>query len=345
MTKINTEAIVLVKNGPAEHAFERRAIQLDGPKAKEVVIESEAFGLNYADVMSRLGLYREAPPLPCVVGYELVGTITQVGSDVDPSLIGTRVLAFCRFGGYAKHVVTYDYAVVPIHDMPAEEAMVLCTQAVTAFYMADYLAPIHAGDKVLIHAAAGGVGTILIQLAKLKGAEVFAKIGDERKAELVKKLGADHVINYNKSDYAEQINQFLKGDRLDTSYNPVAGSTYKKDMALIGSGGKVVLFGGSELSSGKWGFFSQLNFVRKMGLVLPIGLMMRSKNILGVNMLKIADNRPRVLANCLQEVVKLNQEGKLQPQVGGTYTIDKVAEAHAALENGKTTGKLTVFWD
>ena len=144
---------------------------------------------------------------------------------------------------------------------------------------------------------------------------------------------------------AEQINQLLRGDRLDTSFNPVAGSTYKKDMALVGSGGKVILFGGSELSSGKWGFFSQLNFVRKMGLVLPIGLMMRSKNILGVNMLKIADNRPKVLAHCLQEVVKLHQEGKLQPQVGGTYSIYKVAEAHSALENGKTTGKLTVFWD
>lgn len=345
MTKINTEAIVLVKNGAAASAFERRTIQLDGPKANEVVIESEAFGLNYADVMSRLGLYREAPPLPCVVGYELVGKIMQVGSNVDSSLIGTRVLAFCRFGGYAKHVVTFDYAVVPIHDMPAEEAMVLCTQAVTAFYMADYLAPIHAGDKVLIHAAAGGVGTVLIQLAKLKGAEVFAKIGDERKTELVKKLGADHVINYNTSDYAQQINQLLKGDRLDTSYNPVAGSTYKKDMALIGSGGKVVLFGGSELSSGKWGFFSQLNFVRKMGLVLPIGLMMRSKNILGVNMLKIADNRPKVLANCLKEVVQLAQDGAILPQVGGVYQIGQIAEAHAALENGKTTGKLTVFWD
>jgi NADPH2:quinone reductase len=259
--------------------------------------------------------------------------------------VGKRVLAFCRFGGYAKHVVTQEYAVVLIDDIPAEQAMVLCTQAVTAYYMAAYLTPVQAGEKVLIHAAAGGVGTLLVQLAKLRGAEVFAKIGDDSKADVVRSLGADHVINYKKGDYAEEIKRLLNGDRLDASFNPAAGSTFKKDFELIGSGGRVVLFGASELSSGKYGIFSKLNFLRKMGLVLPIGLMMRSKNVLGVNMLKIADNRPMVLTHCLKEVVALYQDGKLIPQVGGVYSIDEVSKAHEALENGKTTGKLTVKWD
>jgi NADPH2:quinone reductase len=344
MNKLSTEAIVLKQNGSASTAFERRSWEIDAPKDNEVVIESEAFGLNYADVMSRLGLYREAPPLPCVVGYEVVGRITQVGKDVSSDLIGKSVLAFCRFGGYAKHVVTQDYAVVPIGDIPAEQAMVLCTQAVTAYYMAAYLTPIQAGEKVLIHAAAGGVGTLLVQLAKLRGAEVFAKIGDDAKADVVRNLGADHVINYRKGDYAEEVKRLLKGDRLDASFNPAAGSTFKKDFELIGSGGRVVLFGASELSSGKYGIFSKLNFLRRMGLVLPIGLMMRSKNVLGVNMLKIADNRPMVLTHCLKEVVALYQDGKLIPQVGGVYSIEEVAVAHEALEKGKTTGKLTVKW-
>lgn len=345
MNKITTEAIVLKQNGSAATAFERRAWEINQPKDNEVMIESEAFGLNYADVMSRLGLYREAPPLPCVVGYEVVGRITQVGKDVSSDLVGKRVLAFCRFGGYAKQVVTQEYAVVPIDDIPAEQAMVLCTQAVTAYYMAVYLTPIQAGEKVLIHAAAGGVGTLLVQLARLRGAEVFAKIGDDSKAEVVRALGADHVINYRKGDYAEEVKRLLKGDRLDASFNPAAGSTFKKDFELIGSGGRVVLFGASEMSSGKYGIFSKLNFLRKMGLVLPIGLMMRSKNVLGVNMLKIADNRPIVLTHCLKEVVTLYKDGKLLPQVGGVYSIDEVAKAHEALEKGKTTGKLTVKWD
>jgi NADPH2:quinone reductase len=254
-------------------------------------------------------------------------------------------VAFCRFGGYARHVITWDYAVVPINETPAEEAMVLCTQAVTAYYMAEYLTPIHKGEKVLIHAAAGGVGTVLIQLAKRKGAEVFAKIGSDGKKDLVLSLGADHVINYKQGDYAKQIMKITNGDRLDVSFNPVAGSTFKKDFALLGSGGRIVLFGASEMTSGKWGVLSALNFIRKMGLVIPVGLMMRSKNILGVNMLKIADNRPMVLAECLKAVVDLYKAGELKPQVGGSYPVDRIADAHTDLESGKTTGKLTVFWD
>lgn len=334
----------LVKAGNADSAFERKSVEIPAPQKDEVVVESEAFGLNYADVMARLGLYRERPPLPCVIGYELVGTVSHVGPDADQNLLGKRVVAFCRFGGYGKHVITHDYAVVPINDNPSEQAMVLCTQAVTAYYMASYLTPVQKGEKVLIHAAAGGVGTVLIQLAKMQGGTVFAKVGHESKEELVRSLGADHVINYRKGEYDEQIKRILNGDRLDVSFNPAAGASYRKDMKLIGSGGRVVLFGASELGRAKWGIFSSLNFVRKMGLILPIGLMMRSKNVLGVNMLKIADNRPDTMRVCLRAVVDLYQQGKLDPQVGGVYSIDRLGEAHAALEGGKTTGKLTVKW-
>jgi NADPH2:quinone reductase len=196
----------------------------------------------------------------------------------------------------------------------------------------------------LIHAAAGGVGTLLIQLAKNKGATVIAKIGDEKKRALVEKLGADFVVNYNSSNYTVETERYLKGRRLDISFNPVAGGTYKKDMQLLGSGGRMILFGGSELSSGKWGFLSKLNFVLKMGLILPIGLMMRSKNVLGVNMLKIADNKPEVLKHCLRAVVRLYEEGKIVPQVGGVYASEQLVEAHSALEGGKSMGKLSVFW-
>ncbi len=342
---MKADAMVLVRKGDAENAFERRSIQLSEPGKNEVFIDTEAFGLNYADVMARRGLYREAPPFPCVIGYEVVGKISAIGENVSKDLLGKRVVAFCRFGGYAKKVLTNDYAVVEIGETPAEEAMVLCTQAVTAYYMSMYLTPLHAGDKVLIHAAAGGVGTILIQLAKMKGAEVFAKIGSASKEELVRSLGADYVIDYSRSDYAAQIQQILGKDRIDISFNPVAGSTFKKDMALLGSGGRMVLFGGSELSGGKFGILSQLNFVFKMGLILPIGLMMRSKNILGVNMLKIADNKPYIMEVCLKEVMALYHAGKIRPQVGGTYTVTELAKAHAFLESGKSTGKLSVFWD
>ncbi len=344
MAKINSEAIVLVRKGDPYRAFERKSIQLNEPSADEVLIEVESFGLNYADVAARNGQYREAPPMPCVIGYEVVGRITQVGSDGSSEWIGKRVVGFCRFGGYSKKVVTKVNAIVEIGDLDAGIALALCTQSVTAYYMAEYLTPVRKDEKVLIHSAAGGVGTILIQLAKLKGAIVYAKVGSEQKRALVEKLGADFVINYKKEEYTVQMERLLGGERLDVSYNPVAGSTFKKDFKLLGSGGRLILFGGAELSGTKWGIFSSLNFVRKMGFVIPIGLMMRSKNVLGVNMLKIADNKPEVLSFCLQKVVELHHEGKLSPQVGGSYAVEDLSKAHEALEKGETVGKLVIHW-
>ncbi len=345
MTKISSEAFFLVRKGEPSVAFELRKLEMDAPTGNEVIVEVEAFGLNYADVMARKGLYRGAPPFPCVIGYEVVGKVAHCGPDADPSLLGKRVIAFCRFGGYARHVRTNDYAVVVVNDQPAEELMALCTQAVTAYYMAEYLAPVHSCDTVLVHAAAGGVGTMLIQLAKRKGARVIAKVGRDEKMDLVKSLGADFVVNYNKSDYALEVKKWLGNERLDVSFNPVAGSTYKKDMGLLGAGGRIVLFGGSELSNGKWGVFSTLNFVRKMGMLLPIGLMMGSKNVLGVNMLEIADHKPVVMEKCLKDVVALYANGELVPQVGGKYPSSQLNEAHSVLESGRSTGKISVFWE
>lgn len=341
---METEGIFLVGKGNPAKAFERRSFTLKVPKGTEVVVEVEAFGLNYADVMARNGLYREAPSLPCIIGYEAVGKVVSVGSDADQTLLNKRVLAFCRFGGYAKHLITNDYAVVPVEDQPAEELMALCTQAVTAYYMSEYLAPIHSADTILIHAAAGGVGTILIQLAKMRGATVIAKVGSDEKCELTKSLGADYSINYKKEDYATEVARILGGKKLDVSFNPVAGSTYKKDWNLIGSGGRMVLFGGSELGSGKWGIFSKLNFVRKMSFVLPIVLMIQSKNMLGVNMLRIADDKPEVLKVCLEAVVEMYKAGRLTPQRGGKFNVSEIAAAHSLLESGKSSGKISVFW-
>lgn len=345
MTKINSEAFYLVRTGSADKAFEMRSFEINAIQDNEIIIETEAFGLNFADVMARRGLYQDAPPMPCVVGYEVVGKVVDAGKSVNPEIVGKRVAAFCRFGGYARHVVTREDAAVIVEDQPAAQLLSLCTQGVTAYYMASYLAPVRDGDKVLIHAAAGGVGSILIQLAKNQGGEVYAKVGSDEKIEHVQKLGADFAINYRKRDYAQQLKNLLNGSQLDVSFNPAAGGTYKKDMSLLGAGGRMILFGGSELSNGKWGVFSKLNFIRKMGTIIPVFLMMQSKNVLGVNMLRIADNKPEVLKFCLEQVIELYKKGLIHPQVGHIYRENELVKAHADLESGKTMGKLVVQLD
>lgn len=338
------QAIYLVKNGEASSAFELRDHKTPAPQAKEVRIKVEAFGLNYADVMARNGLYREAPPLPSVIGYEVVGVIDQAGADMADDLIGKRVVAFTRFGGYSQYAITKDFAFTVIDDLDAGKALSIATQYVTAYYMANYVTNFFEGDKVLIHAGAGGVGTALIQLCKLKGCEVFATAGSQEKLDYMKSHGADHVINYRNSDYENEVQKLLGNERLDATFNPIAGSTFKKDFKLMGSGGRIILFGGSERSGKKWGIFSTLNFVRKMGLVLPIGTMMRSKSIIGVNMLKIGDNRPQVLQRCMNEVAKMVINGEVNPHVGGRYDVSKIAEAHSFLESRKSIGKVIVTW-
>jgi NADPH:quinone reductase-like Zn-dependent oxidoreductase len=342
---MKTEAFQLIKNGDAFSSFERTTIELNDPKSHEVQITVDSFGLNYADVMARRGLYREAPPLPAVIGYEVVGTITKTGSDIDSSWYGKRVVAFTRFGGYAKAVNTNVLAVAEIENMDAGEALCLATQYVTAYYMASYLLNVHENEKVLVHAAAGGVGTALIQLLKLKKAYIIAKTGSDAKIDYLKEQGADYIVNYKTTDYGKAISAHLKGGRIDVSFNPVAGSTFKTDWKLIGSGGRVILFGGSERSGKKWGILSTLNFVGKMGLIIPIGLMMRSKNVLGVNMLKVADNQPMVVNRCLNAVLDLAKEKKITPKVGASFLADELSNAHQFLESGESTGKVFVTWD
>lgn len=337
------KAIYLKKYGKAEDAFEIRETQkpLCGPE--EILIEVECFGLNYAEVMARYGLYQAAPKPPCILGYEVVGTIREVGKNTGTSHIGKRVVAFTRFGGYAQFAVTHQNAFAEIGDMDAGEACCIAVQYATAYYMAYETTNLFPGDNVLIHAGAGGVGTALIQLCKLKGAFVYANAGSDDKLDYMKKQGADDVFNYRNADYETYLSS--KKVKLDVSFNPIAGATFKKDYRLLNAGGRIVLFGGSERSGKKWGLLSSLNFLRKMGRIIPIFLMGYSKSIIGVNMLKIGDHKPLVLARCMKNVIDLVQKGKLKPHVGASFKATEIAEAHALLESRNSMGKIVLYWN
>ena len=341
---MKTQAFLLTQKGTPEQAFRLSDTELPALKENEVLIETEAFGLNYADVMARRGLYREAPPFPCVIGYEVAGNVTAVGNSCNSEWVGKRVVAFTRFGGYAKHAITSVDAIAEIGDMPVNNALALSTQGVTAYYMAQYISPVRKGENVLIHAAAGGVGTLLIQLSKQAGATVFAKVSSEEKRQKCLSLGADHAINYRECDYAEAVEKIIGTSRLDVSFNPVGGSTFKTDKQLLGSGSRMILFGGSQLAEGGGGIFSQLNFLRKMGVSIPAFLMMQSKSIIGVNMLKIADSKPEVLKHCMTEMVTMYRSGEITTENGGDFSYAEMNKAHQLLESGKSIGKIAVHW-
>lgn len=341
---MKTTAIELARYGKAKNAFQNTEIEVLPPKEGEVQIEVECFGINYADVMARLGLYREAPPIPCVLGYEVVGKVIHVGSSLDNHLLGRRVVAFTRFGGYSQRVNTKTIGVVEIGDYDGYKAVSLATQYVTAFYMANVVTAIHEGDNILIHAAAGGVGTALIQLLKDKNVNIIAKIGDDNKREYLNSLGVKNIINYKTGDYIEQLKSILGKQKIDISFNPVGGRSFKRDWNVIGPTGTIILFGGSERSGKKWGFLSDLNFVRKMGVIIPITLMGSSRGIIGVNMLRVAEDKPKVLQKCLKSVVELAMKGKLNPQINKVFESSEIVDAHNLLESGESTGKIVIKW-
>ncbi len=339
------KAAVLIKNGSAQESFEIREIERQKPGEGDVEVQVEAFGLNFADVMARRGLYREAPPLPSVLGYDLVGRIVAVGPDVDATLIGKRVAGMSRFGAYAEYCITKASGVAEVpEDMDPTAACALGTQYCTAWYACMQATNMHEGERVLIHAAAGGVGTALVQLAKWKNCEIFATVGSETKAEALREAGVQHVINYRKEDYETAIVKLLKGERLDMTFNAIAGSTFKKDMRLIGAGGRVVLYGAAERAGKKGGKWATLRLLQRMGLLIPLLRMAKSQAIVGVNMLKIADHKPQLIASALKALIKLQQEGVIDPKIGGTYPISDLAKAHDDLEYRRTSGKLAVKW-
>ncbi len=339
------KAIFLTQYGAADKAFEIRETPEPEMKPRQVRIAVEAFGINFADVMARQGLYREAPPLPCVLGYEVIGRVEKVGSEVDDSWMGKRVLAFTRFGGYAEKVVTDHRGLIEVSDdLQPDRATALGTQYATAYYAIIHSQTLLPGDAVLIHAAAGGVGQALVQFAKHLGCTIIATAGSQPKLDLLRSQGVHCAINYRTQNYADEARKFLKDQRLSAAFNAIGGSAIKKDYRLLGSSGTLVCFGASTRMGSSGGFFANLGLVWNTGLLSPLFMMMKSKSVVGLNMLKIADNRPDIVQHCLNRVMEMYQSGAINPIAGKVFDATQIADAHASLENRTNIGKVAVRW-
>lgn len=331
----------LVAYGDPDSAFAVRSVPVPTPSGNQVLVKVEGFGLNYADVMARLGVYPDCPPLPAVLGYEVVGVVQEVGADVSRFEPGQRVLAFTRFGGYAEYVACEQEGVVEIaQSLELGRALALGTQACTAYYCAEEQVRLSEGDHVLVHAAAGGVGTALVQLAKRRKCVVYGT-ASTHKLEHLRQIGVDHPIDYRNVDFARAVRD-LVGDRgVDVIFDPIGGATTRAGVGLLGAGGRLVLFGASQLTGAR-NVFSKLRVMAGFGLYHPVFLVTKSKSIIGVNMLRVADGRPAVLQRVLESVMELHELGRLDPVVGKVYDFGQLAEAHRYLESRQSIGKIAV---
>ncbi|MCY7420999.1 MAG: zinc-binding dehydrogenase [Chitinophagaceae bacterium] len=337
------KAIYLTKQGDAFSSFEQREVPKPKAGKGQALIKVEAFGLNFADVMARRGMYKEAPPLPCLLGYDVAGTIEQLGDGVTGFSVGDRVMAMTRFGGYAEYALTEALAMAKIPtSISSAAATALTTQYCTAYYASAYVTNLFAGDSVLVQAGAGGVGTALIQYAKYKGCQIFATAGSSDKIEYLKKCGVHHPINYKSQDFVEEVKKVTGKNGVDIVFDAVGGKSVKKGMTLLNSGGRLVCYGAADLSDKN--IFGKLKSVLDFGIYHPLFLMMPSKAIIGVNMLKIADNKPQIIQHCLQKVVDLVDKGVFVPEVGQVFKPAEIGAAHDFLEKRKSIGKVVVQW-
>lgn len=335
--------LVLIQHGKASRAFEIREAPLPVPAPGEVLIRTEASGLNYADVMARLGLYRDAPPLPSVLGYDVCGRVESVGEGVTTLSPGQRVVAMTRFGGYAEYVCANALATAVIsEDMEPERATALATQYCTAWHAACEMVNLKPGDRVLVSAAAGGVGTALVQIAHNSGCEVFAMVGSDAKANLVKSLGASVVINYKKENPWQEIRR-NGGKGPDVVFDSLGGSFVKNGIKELNKGGKMVCFGGAQMAAAS-NIFAKIQYGLSFGFYHPAQLMMQSKALIGVNMLRIADHRPEAIQRALSAVISDVTAGHLRPVEGTLYSVEDAAKAHEFLESGNSTGKIAFSW-
>ncbi len=299
------------------------------PGPGEALVRHAASGVNFIDVYLRTGLYPR--PLPFIDGSEAAGVVEAVGDGVTDVKAGDRV-AYAQspnLGGYAEYNAVPTRLLVKIPDgVDDRDAAAVMLQGMTAHYLANDTFPLRAGQIALVHAAAGGVGALLVQIAKAKGATVIATVGTAEKAKIAREAGADHAIVYAKTDFAEATREIVGEHAVDVAYDSVGKDTWERSLSLLRPRGMLVVFGNSsgptppvepqKLAAAGSVFFTRptlVNYISKR---------------------EELETRSRDLFDAIRN-------GKLKVRIGTTYPLANAAQAHRDLESRKTVGKLLLI--
>ena len=314
-----------VQGGP--EVMQWRELPDPTPGAGEVVVDLAAAGLNFIDTYQRSGLY--AVPLPYTLGLEGSGVVTAVGDGVTTVSIGDRVAWATAPGSYATQVVvSVDKSMVVPADTDMETAAALPLQGMTAHFLTTDTFPLGEGDRCLIHAGAGGVGLLLIQIAKLKGAEVFTTVGSPDKAELAAAAGADHTILYNEVDFADAIRDIAGERPIDVVYDGVGKSVFSRSLTVLRQRGMMVTFG---------------NASGPPDPVAPLELSANGSLFLTRPTLFHHANSQAEIQQRADDLFAWIAAGRLDVRIGARFGLHDAAEAHRALEGRTTTGKVLLI--
>ncbi|MCC6215142.1 MAG: zinc-binding dehydrogenase [Polyangiaceae bacterium] len=334
-------AVWITRHGGPEVLAVREAPDPE-PRPGEVRVRVAACGLNFAETSARKGLYPDAPPPPCVVGYEGAGTVDAVGSGVTSLGPGARVVYLSHFGGHA------DVVCVPaanVLELPAamsfDEAAALPVNYLTAFHMLFRLARLRAGERVLVHMAAGGVGTAVLQLCRtVEGVQVFGTCS-RGKHDYARSHGCDHPIDYHAVDYAAEVRQATGGRGVDLVLDPLGGADWAKGYGLLAPTGMLIAFGLANASrgSGKRSLARAAVQLARAPWFTPMKLMSDNRTVSGCNMGHLW-GETELLRGELTELLALYERGAVRPHVGGRFSFERAGDAHQELELGRNVGKV-----
>ena len=334
------QAVWIPKYGKPD-VFEVREGKDLTPRPGEVRIRVRASGINFADIMARQGLYPDAPPLPMVVGYEVSGIIDAIGDGVAGRSEGQRVLAMTRFGGYADTVcVDAEQTYVMPEQMTFEEGAALPVTYLTAYHMLFNVFRVRAGDHVLIHQAAGGVGTAASQLCRSVGGVVAYGTASQSKHDYVRENGCDHPIDYHSVDYVREVRRLTDGHGVDLVLDALGGGDWKKGYSLLRPGGLLVLFGWANMAKqGKRRMTHVLGQLAHVPFWTPKSLMNENRGVAGVNMGHLWDER-ELTHGAFTALLTLYEQGLIKPHVDRSFPLEQAAEAHGYIEAGQNVGKV-----
>lgn len=337
------QAYLLTKHGPAS-SLAIQDIPEPLPKAGEVRVKVKRIGINYAEILSRRGQYRWAPKLPYVLGMEAYGEIDAVGEGVDRQ-IGEKVIAGGQFGSYAEKMIVKDYmALSALEQSSPEENAAFIVNYMTAWVGLMKLARLQSSDSVLVNAAAGGVGTAAVQLAKASGCKVFGTASQPDKLELLKELGVDYPINYQELDFASVVREAQSGGGVDVVLELVGGETFRKSRDLLNPFGKLVLAGMAGLKWSKRNPLTWPTLLKNIPQAKILQMAQRSTGLLATHIGYLIEHQ-EVVEQEWQTLTKFVKEHHIKPVVSRVFLFEEMPQAHEYIESRKSYGKVVVTLD
>jgi NADPH:quinone reductase-like Zn-dependent oxidoreductase len=336
--------IWISKAGPPETLLLKEAPD-PNPRAGEARIRVEASGINFADVMGRMGLYPDLPKIPVVPGYEVAGRVDAVGEGVDPAWIGRNVFALTRFGGYADVVCAPTGRIFARPEgMSAEEGAAIPVNYLTAWQLIVVMGGLKAGETMLVHSAGGGVGVAATQIAKHLGAKVIGTASAAKHQEL-RALGVDHLIDYRTEDFEKRAREITQGRGVELILDAVGGESLKKGYRLLAPTGRLGIFGASSAATNKTGgMLGMMSMLAGTPWLQfnPLSLMNANKGVFGVNLGHMWDEGDRI-AGWMNQLVELWEQGVVKPRIARTFSFREAAAAHHFIQDRSNLGKVLLI--